>query len=94
MAVSHDTLASVRQPLAFHQRQERVGFSLDGLGQKATGAGPQNRRQRIVDLVGLTEENNGPNYLSWRIGSFGSSGRLSPALIRLPSRTAVIQVPA
>jgi len=33
MPVSHDTLASVRQPLAFRQRQERAGFGLDGLGQ-------------------------------------------------------------
>jgi len=33
MAVSHDALAPIRQPLAFHQRQERIGFGLDGLGQ-------------------------------------------------------------
>jgi len=33
MAVPDDALASVRQSLAFHRRQKRVGFGLDGLGQ-------------------------------------------------------------
>jgi len=58
VAVPDDTLAPVRQPLAFHRRQECVGFRLDGLGQQAACAASQDRRQRIVDLIGLTEGNN------------------------------------
>ncbi len=58
MAVPDDALAPVWQPLAFHHRQERLGLRLDSLGQQSAGATPQNRRQRIVDLIGLTEGNN------------------------------------
>ncbi len=59
MPVPDDALAPVRQPLALHLSQERLGFRLDGLGQQPTRAAPQNRRQRIVDRLGLTEGNNG-----------------------------------
>jgi len=40
VAVPGDALALVQQPLAFHRRQERVGFGFDGLGQQAMGAAP------------------------------------------------------
>lgn len=50
--------APVRQPLALHCSQERFSLRLDGLGQQATGAASQDRRQRIVDRLGLTEGNN------------------------------------
>ena len=59
VAVPHQALAPVRQPHALHRGQERLGLRLDRLGQQPAGAAPQDRRQRIVDRVGLTEGNNG-----------------------------------
>jgi len=59
VAVPDQTLAPVQQPLALHLSQERLGFCLDGLRQQPARAASQNRRQRIVDLVGLTEGNYG-----------------------------------
>jgi len=59
VAVPDNALAPVRQPLALHLSQERLGFRLDGLGQQPARAAPQNRRQRIIDIIGLTEGNNG-----------------------------------
>jgi hypothetical protein len=44
MPVPHDALAPVRQPLAPHLSQERLGFRLDGLRQQPACAAPQNRR--------------------------------------------------
>ena len=61
MPVPDDTLAPVRQPLGLHCSQECVSFRLDGLGQQPTSAASQDRRQRIVDLIGLTEGNNSVN---------------------------------
>ena len=58
MAVSHETVAPVRQPRISHRGKKRLGFRFDRLGEQAAGAVPQNRRQRIVDSVGLTEGNN------------------------------------
>jgi hypothetical protein len=59
VAVPHDALAPVQQPLALHRCQERLGFRLHGLSQQPACAALQNRPQRIVDLVGLTERHNG-----------------------------------
>jgi len=94
VAVPDDALAPVRQPLAFHRRQECIGFGLDGLGQQATGAAPQNRRQWIVDLIGLTEGNNGGNARHRRIAPSGGSGRLTPTSIRRLSHSAITHSPA
>ena len=58
MTMANHTVTSVSQLHALHRDKERVGFGLDGLCQQAPGATPQNRRQRIVDRVGLTEGNN------------------------------------
>jgi hypothetical protein len=58
MAMSHDALAPIRQPLVLHRRQERIGFRLNGFRQQAPRAASQNRRQRIFNLIGLTEGNN------------------------------------
>ncbi len=44
---------------ALHQGQERLGFRFDGLGKQSAGAAPQNRRQRIVNRIGLSQANNG-----------------------------------
>ncbi len=59
MAVANHAVPSVRQLHALHGGEKRVRFGLDGLCQEPAGAAPQNRRQRIVDRVGLTEGYNG-----------------------------------
>ena len=59
--VSHDALTPVRQTLALHRCQERFSFRLNGLGKQATGAASQDRRERIVDLIRLTEGDNSVN---------------------------------
>ena len=51
----------VRQPLGLHCSQKRLGLRLNGLGQQATCATSQYRRQRIVDRLGLTQGNNSAN---------------------------------
>ena len=58
MTVPNQAVTPIRQLHALHRGQERVRFCFDGLRQKAAGALAQNRRQRILDLVGLTERNN------------------------------------
>ncbi len=91
MAVPHNALAPVRQPRALHRRQERLGFRLDSLGQQPAGAAPQDGRQRVVDLVGLAEGNNGA------IAHRGVSllrevlAGSSPASIRRLSHAAITQ---
>ena len=57
--VPHQALAPIRQLLALHRRQERLGLRLDGLGKQPASAAPQDGRQRIVDGLGLTEWDNG-----------------------------------
>jgi hypothetical protein len=49
-------------------------------------AAPVRSRASRIDAFRLTEGNNGA-ISSWRIGSFGSSGRPSPAPITPPSLT-------
>ena len=91
MAVPHHALAPVRQPRALHRGQERLGFRLDSLGQKPARAAPQDGRQRIVDLIGLAEWDNGA------IAHRGVSllrevlAGSSPASIRRLSHTAITQ---
>ena len=71
--------------------QERLGFRLDSLGQQPAGAAPQDGRQRVVDLVGLAEGDNGA------IAHRGVSllrevlAGSSPASIRRLSHTAITQ---
>ena len=55
----HHPVAPVRQVHALHQGQECLGFGFDGLGKQPTRAAPQNRRQRIVNRLGLPQANNG-----------------------------------
>ena len=89
MAVPHNALAPVRQPRALHRGQERLGFRLDGLRQQPAGAAPQDGRQRVVDLIGLAEWDNGA------IAHRGVSllrevlAGSSPASIRRLSHTAI-----
>jgi len=49
-------VASTWLALAFHRRQERVSFRFNGLGQQSARAASQDRHQRIIDRIGLTEE--------------------------------------
>jgi hypothetical protein len=58
MTVPNQAVAPVPQLHALHRGKECVGFCFDGLRQKAAGAVPQNHRQRIIDLVRLTQGNN------------------------------------
>jgi hypothetical protein len=91
MAVPHQALAPVRQPRALHLGQECLRLRLDGLGQQAAGAAPQDGGQRVVDLVGMAEGDDGG------IAHRGVSllrevqAGWSPASIRRLSHTAITQ---
>jgi hypothetical protein len=50
--------------LGFHRGKEGLGFRFDRLRQQPAGAAAQDRRERIVDRVGLTQGNNGASSLS------------------------------
>jgi hypothetical protein len=76
MAMSHDAFPTVRQSAVSHRGEERIGFRFNSLGQQAPGAFSKNRLQRVLDGIGLTERDNTAITRHWRIGSFGSSGRL------------------
>ncbi len=58
MTVPNHAIAPIRQVRTLHGGQERVSPGLDGLCHQPAGAAPQNRRQRIVDRVGLAQGNN------------------------------------
>src|SRR6185312_9516836 len=51
--------APVRQALGFHRGEKGLGFRLDPLRQQPACAAAQDRGERIVDRVGLTQGNNG-----------------------------------
>jgi len=94
MAVPDYALAPVRQSFAFHRRQERVSFRLNGLGQQPARAASQDRRQRIIDRIGLTERNNSGSACHRRIAPSGGSGRLPPTSICRRSHSAITHFPA
>ena len=58
MAVANHAVTSIRELDTLHGGEKRFGFGLDRLGQQPASAAAQDRRQRIVDHVGLTEGNN------------------------------------
>ncbi len=78
MAVPNQAIAPVRQLHALHRSKEGVSLGLDGLGQKSAGAVAQNGRQRSRRPYRADGGEQQCYRSSWRIGSFGSSGRLHP----------------
>jgi hypothetical protein len=58
VAVANHAVAPVRQVLGFHRGEEGLGFRFDRLRQQPAGAAAQNRRERVVNRVGLTQGNN------------------------------------
>jgi hypothetical protein len=90
VAVPHDALAPVRQAPILHRDQKCLGFRLHRLGQQPAGAAPQHGRQRVVDLVGLTDGGGRRCYRSaWRIAPSGGPGRF-----RHPPRYAASITPS
>ncbi len=75
-AVPDHPLASVRQAHVLHSGQEGLGFRRHRLRQQPVGVAPQDGGQRAVDLVRLTERNNGGTARHRRIAPSGGSGRL------------------
>jgi len=59
MPVSHETVAPVRQPGIPHRGKKRLRLRFHRLGQQSSRTVPENRRQWIIDSVGLTQGNNG-----------------------------------
>ncbi len=64
MPVPHNALAPVRQAQPLQLGQERLGFGLHSLDQQVPSSAPQNRRQRILDLVWLTKGDNDAIHFS------------------------------
>jgi hypothetical protein len=89
--VSHDAVTPIRQLLALHRSQERLGFRLDSLGQQPAGAAPQNGGQRIIDRVGLTEWDNSAIALHGVSLLREVRAGWLPASIRRLSQTAITQ---
>ena len=77
-----------------HQRQEGLGFRLDRLRQQAAGPRAQDCRQRIVDLLGLPETDNGAILIHGvSLPREVLAGWLPASIRRLP-QTVVTQLPA
>jgi len=85
MAVPDQTITPVRQPEILHSCEEDLGFEFDGLRKKPSGANPQDIRQRIVDIVGLTEPDNAGKHVHGVSLSSRGSGRLDTRLDTPPS---------
>lgn len=58
MAVPNQTITPIRRLDTLQWGEECIGFCFNGLGRQPARAVPQNRRQRVVDRIGLTEEND------------------------------------
>ena len=54
VAVPHDAVAAVGKLQALHGCKKRLGFHLDSLRKQLPGAGSQDIRQWIINLVGMT----------------------------------------
>ena len=87
--MAHDPFAPVRQAQAPHRGQERLG--LHRLGQQPARAGAQDRRQRVVDDVWLTQGNNGAIACHRRIAPPEVRAGSSPASIRRLSHPGITQ---
>jgi hypothetical protein len=92
--VPHQAVTAVGELVIGTAREEGVRFRLDRLREKAARAGAQDGGQRIVDLIRLTQGNNGA------IATHGVSllrevraGWL-PASIRRSPQTVITHFPA
>ena len=83
MAVTHDAVATIRQLQILPHGDEGVGFGDQHLSQHSAGTFAGNLRQRIVDVVRLTEGNDSAisrHGVSLLSGRFWQA--LTPASIR------------
>jgi len=58
MTVANHAVTSVSKLHTLHLSKECVSLGFNGLGEKSPRAAAKNRRERVVDRVGLTERNN------------------------------------
>ena len=89
--MSHDAFPTVRQPAVSHRGEERIGFRFNSLGQQAPGAFSENRRQRVLDGIGLTERDNTAIARHGVSAPSGVQAGSSPASIRRLAHPAITQ---
>jgi hypothetical protein len=94
MAMSHHAFPPVRQPGVSYRRQERLGLGFNSLSQEPPGAFPENRSQRVVDGIGLTERDNTAIARHGVSAPSGVQAGSSPASIRRLDHPAITQIPA
>src|SRR5664280_604502 len=75
-----DAAATVRQFEILHGGEEHLGLHLDRLREQLPGAGAEDIRQGIIDLVGLTKPNNTAILVHGVSLSLRGSGRLDTRL--------------
>ena len=84
MAVPHKPVAAVGKLQVFHRCKKRLGFHLDCLCKQLPGAGSQDIRQWIVNLVGMTQGDNIASLIHGVSLSLRGSGRLDTRLDTSP----------